>query len=285
MKVGIIGGGKGGVAILKAIIPLDGVEIVGVADIDDQAEGILVAKKSNIFTTNDFKQIIDRARKGIIIEATGLSFIADVLHETCDKDDDTYIIDAESANLMMTIVESKEDMIDELHEQSRLIVQMSARVNHGVENFRQVSAKVEAEAAKVVSQNHSVVAASMQAEKKAKETGAVLTFIRNVAAQIKILGLNAAIESARAGEHGLGFAVVAKEVQKLAESSSGSTEKIGVILLEVVQNIDAIAQGTSVTEASLEEQLSIIKTAGEALTDLVDASQELLKIAEKLSKL
>ena len=282
MNVGIIGGGKGGTAILKSIMSLENAKIIGIADLDTNAPGIKIAKAHGIFSTSDYRDVFTRGKGGIIIEATGVERISDDLHEMYDHDPDTCIVDAESANLMMCIVESREKMIDELAE---LMHKMSGKVREGVNNFGLISSDIEAEVKKIIDENNHVVNSSSEAEEKAKETNTVLTFIRNVAAQTKILGLNAAIESSRAGEHGRGFAVVASEVQKLAESSSGSTDKINRILTEIVSIINTIAVGTKNTEKSISKQEELLKSAEESLRHLVDTCDELNKIASELSEM
>jgi methyl-accepting chemotaxis protein len=116
----------------------------------------------------------------------------------------------------------------------------------------------------------SAVGAMEQLEEETQQVGSVLTVIRSIAEQTNLLALNAAIEAARAGEQGRGFAVVADEVRNLAQKTAASTAEIQ----QIIERLQSSANGV----------LNVMTLNGEKAQGSIERSVQATQMLDVIAK-
>jgi methyl-accepting chemotaxis protein len=149
----------------------------------------------------------------------------------------------------------------------------SMTVEAAIEGMRRIQTKVGLSAKKVEEMGQ-----------RSDQIGMIVETIDDIASQTNLLALNAAIEAARAGEHGKGFAVVADEVRKLAERSGSATKEINVLIRGIQGTVKDAVRAMNEGSAEVESGVKLANEAGQSLSNILDAAETVFKQANEAAR-
>ena len=154
-----------------------------------------------------------------------------------------------------------------------------------VESLSQISAGINEVAVGVqqlAEMNTQLLRETNEANKKAKNSDEIVGIIQDISKQTTLLGLNASIEAARAGDSGKGVAVVAQEIRKLSNTSKESINKIDTIIKYISNSISSIDDSLNSTNEISQNQSAALQQITASVEELNSTAHLLGTIADKL---
>ncbi len=216
-------------------------------------------------TSEEFNRFIDKVRLTVSEAKASSSENASVATELSS----TAIEVGKRVKSTSQIVQETNSMSQQMKQELTLSLQKAEHSKAEIENVQMKLANAKQEILKMANQVQSTAHTEIELARQiaqlstdADQVKGVLTVISDIADQTNLLALNAAIEAARAGEHGRGFAVVADEVRKLAERTQKSLLEINATINVIVQAINDASDHMNSNSKSM-ENLTLIASAVE----------------------
>ncbi|MDW2132537.1 methyl-accepting chemotaxis protein, partial [Vibrio sp. 2129(2023)] len=173
--------------------------------------------------------------------------------------------------------------VQEVAQSAQGSLEMVQRVESASEEGRNVMSSNISTINQLETRLHESVSAVSELQKMSGQIGSILDVIRNIAEQTNLLALNAAIEAARAGEQGRGFAVVADEVRVLSQRTHGSTEEIRT-MIETLQSNTKLAVNSMQASTSLADtSVDYAQQAHDSLTSITNSITEINDMAMQIA--
>ncbi|MEW6563189.1 MAG: PAS domain-containing methyl-accepting chemotaxis protein [Pseudomonadota bacterium] len=192
-------------------------------------------------------------------------------------------VQSDSANSMAAAVEEMTVSIDQVAANAAEVSRISEKSKTLAADGAQIVQQVVTDMASISSAVENVSQTIQQLGEKSNQIQYIVTAIKEISDQTNLLALNAAIEAARAGEQGRGFAVVADEVRKLAEKTGKSAHEISEMVEEIRNGTFAAVNEMHATVEAVTNGSSLAANAGVSIVEINDGATQVLHGVEDIS--
>ncbi|MEN1761436.1 methyl-accepting chemotaxis protein [Anoxynatronum sibiricum] len=219
---------------------------------------------------NTFMDTISKERQAAVLqvnnlvqEVTRMDSVREMIQSVTQQTDSLHTMLANSEELGASIEEVaniSSEVSDQTSATNAKVQESVAQMNQSMEFVTQSFEEVKRIDGEI-----------QQVKLKTQDIDQIIDIVKGIAEQTNLLALNAAIEAARAGEQGRGFAVVADEVRKLAEHTKDSVGKVQMSISELQHHIDDTSKSMTLTASKLDSGKQIVEEAVRSISDISDS--------------
>ncbi len=230
-------------------------------------------------TVSKMNQLVQRVQTASNKTVGGVSEIGEMTHSIAATVEEQSAQVADIAAAMEEMAQTITENANNASQAQKTVAANDATVNEGGRRLIEALAKMENIA--------SIVASSADAVQRLGESSAMIgeitQVIEEIAEQTNLLALNAAIEAARAGEQGRGFAVVADEVRKLAERTANATKQISTKIRQIQQDTGKAVEYMEHGSIEVKEGTELAKQAETSVKGILAGSREVQMIVNTIA--